>query len=66
MCEMTTRTSRRSYAAFLLFVCVAYLIVSVAIATATANRCNQVTGGNKSWVFAPPHWVCEAKQIRIR
>jgi hypothetical protein len=50
---------------FLLFVLVAYLIVSVAIATATANACNQVTGGHKSWVFAPPHWVCEAPEIRI-
>ena len=62
---VTTRTSRRSYSAFLLFVLVVYLIVSVAIATATANSCNQVTGGHKSWVYAPPHWVCEAPEIRI-
>lgn len=65
MRDVTTRTSRRSYSAFLLFVMVVYLIVSVAIATATANSCNQVTGGHKSWKFAPPHWVCEAPEIRI-
>jgi hypothetical protein len=48
-----------------LFLCVAYLIVSVAVAVATANHCNGVTGGSKAWVFAPPHWECHGQTINI-
>jgi len=49
----------------IVFMAVMYVIVSVAVATATANRCNSQTGGNKAWVFAPPHWECRGQSIRI-
>ena len=50
---------------FVLFVAVSYVLVSVATAIATANRCNSVSGGAKSWVIAPPHWECDVATIRI-
>ena len=45
--------------------CVAYLLVSVAVAIATSRHCNVSTGGNKAWIVAPPHWECRGTPIRI-
>ena len=38
---------------------VVYALISISIATATADKCDNVGNGNKDWSFIPPKWECK-------
>lgn len=59
---MSTTRARRSQALFWLAIAVtAYVILSAAVAIATADTCDGRLGGDKSWQFVPPHWECPGR-----
>jgi hypothetical protein len=38
---------------------VVYALISVSIATVTADKCGNRGGGSKDWSFIPPRWECK-------
>jgi hypothetical protein len=38
---------------------VVYALLSVSIATVTADKCGKHGGGSKEWSFIPPKWECK-------
>lgn len=38
---------------------VIYALISITVAVSTANKCDNVSNGNKDWKFVPPKWECE-------
>ncbi len=54
------RKGTRGGMGFLLIVAVlVYAMLSAAIALTTVKTCGQASSP-KHWVFAPPHWECDA------
>jgi hypothetical protein len=43
----------------LLAAVVVYALISVSIAIATADKCDNVGTGQKEWSFLPPKWECK-------
>ncbi len=54
----TTRASRSVAWFWFAFVVTTYVLVSLSVAIATADRCDGGLDGAKSWHPLPPHWVC--------
>jgi hypothetical protein len=38
---------------------VVYALLSLAIATATSDKCDNISHGHKDWSFIPPKWECK-------
>ena len=43
----------------LLAAVVVYALISISIAMATADKCDNVSNGHKDWSFLPPKWECK-------
>ncbi len=46
----------------LLAAVVCYALLSLGLATATADKCDKVSNGKKEWSFLPPKWECQQIQ----
>jgi hypothetical protein len=43
----------------LLAALVVYTLISITVAVATANKCDNVSFGHKDWSLVPPKWECK-------
>ena len=53
------RTQKKSMWFLLMVIAVVYVLVSIALAVSTVDKCGDESA-DKHWAFIPPQWECES------